>query len=95
MITRHLLLTYATILDEKLSKKDTIIKLLNITSGFDITVLSAEQKNAISTQLLAMNRILAHYPIKTYDDYALLSENHLNKLLKSLKQLCLILCDLL
>lgn len=94
-ITNDLLLKYVAILDEKLSKKDTIMKLLTITSGFDITALSAERENAINTQLLAINRVLGHYPIKTWDDYALLSESHLNKLLKNLKQLCLICCDLL
>ena len=88
-------LKYIAILDEKLSKKETIMKLLTITSGFDITELSAEKKNVISARLLAMNRVLGQYPIKTWDDYALLSEKHLNKLLKNLKQLCLICCDLL
>jgi 3-hydroxy-3-methylglutaryl CoA synthase len=94
-LTHDLLLKYTAILDEKLSKKDTIIKLFTLTSGLDITAFSEEKKNAISARLLAMNKILGRYPIKTYDDYALFSETHLNELLKNIKQLCLIFCDLL
>jgi uncharacterized Fe-S cluster-containing MiaB family protein len=89
----EIMLKIMTILDEKIPKKDKVIKCFNATSGLEISALSSDQKNSIYKQISASNRILKQYPIKTYDDYALISDNHLNKLLKNIKQVCLIFCE--
>jgi 3-hydroxy-3-methylglutaryl CoA synthase len=93
MKMNELILKLATILDEKLSKKDKVIKCFSAMSGLEISALSSDQKNSINKQLLAINGILKQYPIKTYDDYSLISDNHLNKLLKNIKRVGLIFCD--
>jgi len=89
----ELILKYMTILNENIPKKDKVIKCFSVISGIDISSLRSDQENNINKQLIAINRILKQYPIKTFDDYALISDNHLNKLLKNIKQVCLIFCN--
>ena len=81
------------ILKEMASKKEAVIKCFSTMSGLEISALSSDQKRRITEQFLAINEILKKYPIKTHDDYSLISDNHLNKLLKNIKQICLILYD--
>jgi hypothetical protein len=69
----ELSLKLVAIFNEKLSKQDKIIKLINATSGLDITALNSDQTNNISKHHLAINRILRQYPIKTFGVYEYLS----------------------
>lgn len=86
------LTTILTILEKDWSKKDKIIMSFGELSGLDLGLLSSMQKNSIQKHVIFANSILRQYPIKTFDDYALISDDHLNKLLKSIKRLCVSLC---
>jgi hypothetical protein len=93
MMINDLMVKIAITLEKRISKKDIVIKCFNEISGLEISALSADQQSGINKKILAINGILKQYPIKTYDDYSLISDYHLNKLLKNIKQICLIFCD--
>jgi iron uptake system EfeUOB component EfeO/EfeM len=77
------------ILASDLSKANKLIAALQTLSGTDITHLSSQKKQCIYRQMNTSNKIIARYPtIKDYDDYAIISDADLNKLLKSVEQLC-------
>lgn len=80
-------LKIVTILEEKISKKDKVIKCFIVASGLEISALSLDQQNRIYKQLSIVNGILKQYPIKTYDDYSLISDSHLNQLIKSIRRI--------
>lgn len=78
------------VLAEDLPKHSKATTAMQTFSGLDITHFNNHQKNCIYKYMTAMNEITAHYPtIKTNDDYKIISETHLNKILKNIQQLCL------
>lgn len=78
------------ILTSDISKADKIVAAFRTLSGTDITHLSSQKTQYVYRHIIASNKIMARYPtIKNYDDYAIISDADLNKLLKSIKQLCL------
>ena len=87
------LIAISTILEKEYPKKDKIIVSVQELSGLDLGILSSTQENSVKKHMILTNGILQQYPIKTFDDYVLISDDHLNKLLKSIKQLCLSLCS--
>ncbi|OGT22899.1 MAG: hypothetical protein A3C55_06830 [Gammaproteobacteria bacterium RIFCSPHIGHO2_02_FULL_42_13] len=74
--------------DLPLPKKVT--ESLKAFSGTDITHVPAHHKKSIYHFLHTVNTITARYPfIKTDEDYSLISEADLNKILKNIQRLCL------
>ncbi len=72
------------------SKIDKVVTSLQVFSGMDITHFSRKKTESVYKHIATMNSIISRYPvIKTYEDYALISDIDLNKILKSIQQLCL------
>ncbi len=93
LMINELMVKIAITLEETISKKDKVIKCFNTISGLEISALRSGQQSSIKKQILLINGVLQQYPIKTHEDYSLISDYHLNKLLKNIKQICLIFCD--
>lgn len=55
-------------------KKDKIIAALEELSGLELDSLNSSIQNIIKKHLIAINQILRQYPIKTFDNYQLISE---------------------
>ena len=83
----------AILLDKHLYKKDKVVKCLHELSGMDITALSQVYKDRLCKHLISINGILGQYPINTDDDYKLVSDKDLDRLLKKIKQICATLCQ--
>lgn len=81
------------ILATDLPKKDKLVLSRQQLSGLDITNIDTVTKKHVTKHILEMNDITTQYPIKTDDDYVMISDVHLNKLLKSIKQLVKCLID--
>jgi hypothetical protein len=79
-----------SMLEEDFPKKDKVIKCLSEFSGLEIDSLSLARRHRLAKKMAAINEILKQYSIKTFDDYALISTHHLDKLLKNIKQISLI-----
>jgi ribosomal protein S13 len=83
------------ILANDLPKADKVVASLKAFSGLDITHFNSHQNESINKYLTKINNITARYPIKTDDDYKILSNADLSKILKSVQKLCLnLLVDL-
>lgn len=76
------------ILNSDLPKHKKITLSCHRLSGLDITNMVPAIEQIFAKHLYEMNSIVACYPIYTWDDYALIAEVHLNKMLKSIKRLC-------
>lgn len=73
-----------------LSKADKVVAACKVLSGMDITHFTNQKKQMIYKHITASNNIMSRYSsIKNYDDYKIMSDADLNKLLKSVQQLCL------
>jgi hypothetical protein len=73
-----------------LSKSDKVIETSQAFSGMDITHFTEEKQQSVYKYIITTNKIMAKYPtIKSYDDYKIITDIDLNKLLKSVQQLCL------
>ncbi len=78
-----------------LPKPDKVVTSLKAFSGLDIAHFNSHQTKSINKYLGKINNILSLYPIKTYDDYKIMSDSDLNKILKNIQELCLnLLVDL-
>ncbi len=78
------------ILASDLSKVNKVVASLEAFSGLDITHFDDKKTKYVYKHIATMNAITGRYPfIKTYDDYNLISEADLNKILKDIQQLCL------
>jgi len=51
------------------------------TNQLVLSDLTPSIRKALEQQLVASNNILQQYPIKTFDDYQIISEQHMEKLL--------------
>lgn len=72
-------------------KKDRIINASHVFSGLELTQLDPNTRNKLNKNLIKLNSILLQYPIKTFDDYNLIISVHLDKMIRTLKKICLIL----
>jgi hypothetical protein len=70
------------------SKVDKVVSALKAFSGLDITHFTAHQKESINKYLSKINKITSHYLVKTYDDYKIISNPDLDKILNSVQELC-------
>ena len=73
------------------SKKDKIINASQLFSGLELTQLDPATRNKLNKNLIKLNSILSQYPIKTFDDYNLITRIHLDKMITILKKICFIL----
>lgn len=62
-------------------KKDKVIKSLGTLSGLELNKLDLATRNKLEQNLVAVNKVLRQYPIATFDDYSLISDKHLDKML--------------
>ena len=58
-------------------------------SGLDMTNFSKKKKNFVHQHFGEINSITSQYNIKTEDDYKIIAEPDLDKILKNIQQLCL------
>lgn len=79
------------ILLDHMPKNDKVIKASEQLSGLEITALSASVRKNMNRELIFLNSILTQYPIKTFDDYSLISSQHLEQMIQALCRLCQIL----
>lgn len=78
------------ILSSDLSKVDKFREVSPSFSGMDITHFTDKQKQNVYKYIMTANKIMARYStIKTYDDYKIITDADLNKLLKNVQQFCL------
>ncbi len=83
------------ILANDTSKAEKAVASLKAFSGLDITHFTSHQKDSIHKYLSKINNILTRYPVTTDDDYKIIPDKDLNKILKSVQELCLnLLVDL-
>jgi hypothetical protein len=72
------------------SKQNKVVMSLQSFSGLDITHFNNQQMKNIHKYMSAINEITSQYSsIRTYDDYSIISDPHINKILKNIQQLCL------
>lgn len=72
------------------SKANKAVASLQAFSGLDITDFSNQKKESVYKYMIAVDSIIARYPIiKIYDDYEMITDKDLNKILKNVQQLCL------
>jgi hypothetical protein len=71
--------------------KDKIIKAFQEFSGLEITQLDPNVKEKLNACLIKLNSILLQYNIKTFEDYNQITKVHLDKMIETLKKICLIL----
>lgn len=83
--------TMEAILSSNESKKNKIIQASQTLSGFELTKLDPDTKQKLNKKLIKLNSILLQYPIKTFDDYNQITRVHLDKMIDTLKKICLIL----
>jgi len=82
--------TITHILATEPSKIGKMAKSLQALHGLDFTHLNNKKKNSIYKHMTDYNKIMEKYPtIKTQDDYHLISDIDLSKILKSIQQLCI------
>lgn len=74
------------ILKENAPKKDKIIKSYEALSGLNLTSLDLATQNKLKQNLVAGNKVLSQYPILTFDDYKLISEIDMDRLLTLMKK---------
>lgn len=74
-----------------LQKKDRIINASKELSGLNLTELSVSMRKQLEYHLVLLNQIVKQYPIKTFEDYAQLTEAHLNSMVDILKKIAVIL----
>ena len=72
------------------TKASKVVESLQAFSGMEITNFNKQKTNSIYKYLTTLNSIMARYPIiKTNDDYQFMSDADLDKILKTIQQLCL------
>ncbi len=72
------------------TKAGKVVASLQAFSGMEITNFNKKKTNSVYKYLVTINSIVARYPIiKTNDDYQCMSDADLDKILKSIQQLCL------
>lgn len=78
------------ILNGNLPKHEKIVQACKRLSGLDMTHATPISKRSIGEYLHEMNNVLSPYDtvLKTWEDYQLISDEHLNKILKNIKRLC-------
>jgi hypothetical protein len=82
--------TITQILADDLPKHNKVTEAMQAFSGLDITHFNNQQEKNIYKHMSTINAITAGYAtIKTSDDYKIMSEIHLNEILKNVQQLCL------
>ncbi len=77
------------ILASDLPKPQKVLSALQQFSGLDITHFSKAAKRSINKHLGAVNGIVSHYPAISHDNYHIISDKHLNGMLKNIQLLCL------
>jgi hypothetical protein len=82
--------TFIQTLTNNETKASKVITSLQAFSGMDITHFNKKKTNSVYKYLATINSIVARYPIiKTNDDYQFMSDADLDKILKTIQQLCL------
>jgi hypothetical protein len=77
------------ILADTSSKANKVVASLQAFSGMDITHFSEQKKRTLYSHMTTINNITSRYSeIKTYEDYKIISNSDLSKILKSIQQLC-------
>ena len=71
------------------AKPNKVVSALKNFSGLDMTNFSKKMMNTIHQHFGEINSITSQYKIKTEDDYKIITDNDLNKILKNIQQLCL------
>lgn len=78
------------VLASDLLKVDKFKEVSTSFSGMDITHFTDKQKQHVYKYIITANKIMARYPtIETHDDYNIITDADLNKLLKNVQQFCL------
>jgi len=78
------------VLASDLSTADKYKEIAPSFSGMDITHFTEKQKQHVYKYMTTANKIMARYPtIRTGDDYKIITDSDLNKLLKNVQQFCL------
>ena len=76
------------VINRPYTKKHKIIVALDKLSGLYLDELTRRVVKIIESNLAAINVILSHYPIKTFDDYDKIKEPHLNDMVGVIKNMC-------
>lgn len=76
------------ILLENIPHKEKIISASAYVSGLEFNKLSGSLARKIEEEFSYLNRILAQYPIKTFDDYQKISAEHLALMVETLNRVC-------
>lgn len=74
-----------------LSDKNNIDKIIGAShqiSGLELSKLSAPMSRKINKEFVYLNSILTQYPIKTFEDYQLISVAHLQEMVNTLTRVC-------
>lgn len=71
------------------TKPNKVVAALKSFSGLDMTNFNKKKMNSIHQHFGEINCITAQYKIATDDDYQIISDIHLDKILKTIQQLCL------
>ncbi len=77
------------ILASDLPKHQKALSALQQFSGLDITHFCKAAKRSINKHLGAVNEIVSHYPTISDNNYHIISDKHLNDMLKNIQLLCL------
>lgn len=77
------------ILTDTSSKSNKVVAALRAFSEIDITHFDEQKTRSIYRDMTTINNITSRYPeIKTDEDYKIISDSDLNKILKNIRQLC-------
>ncbi|MCB0439610.1 MAG: hypothetical protein KDD20_12795 [Mangrovimonas sp.] len=76
------------ILLKDIPNKDKIISASQRLSGLELHKLSVPIKRKFKQELSHLNSIITQYPIKTFDDYELISIAHLQEMVDTLMRIC-------
>jgi hypothetical protein len=71
-----------------LPKKDRLIQASQRLSGLELNKLDTGTRKKLDRNLIDGNRVLSQYKIETYDDYAKISDPHLDELINMMKRIC-------
>jgi len=87
---QHRINLITQLLASELALPEKVTACLKAFSGMEITHVEEKKKKSLYHFLNTSNEITAHYPfIKTDEDYSLIPEADLNKILKNIQRLCL------
>lgn len=76
---------------QDVQKKERIIHASKELSGLNLTELSASMRKKLEHHLALLNQIVKQYAIKTFEDYAQITDTHLDSMINILKRITMVL----